>query len=106
MPQWSERIRKSVFANRFIVAQFSYAALPHMGVFCAIVYVWLLKGGKDAAVGCSSMWAWRGMASSKQWKLGLTYFSLFILLGYFAAEMGFSWCVEVFSTRSIYCAPS
>ena len=69
------------------------------------VYGWLVRG-RNAAVGCSSMWAWRGMASSKQWKLGLTCFPLFILLGYFAAEMGFSWCVEVFSAGSIYCEAS
>ena len=34
------------------------------------VYGWLVRGG-FAAAGCSSMWAWRGVASSKQWKLGL-----------------------------------
>ena len=33
------------------------------------VYGWLVRDG-NAAVGCSSMWAWRGMASSKQRKLG------------------------------------
>ena len=42
------------------------------------VYGWLVRD-KNAAVGCSSMWAWRGMASSKQWELGLTYFPLKVL---------------------------
>ena len=38
-------------------------------------YGWLARDG-NAAAGCSSVWAWRGVASSKQWKLGLTYFSI------------------------------
>ena len=40
------------------------------------VYGWLVRD-RNAAVGCSFMWAWRGMVSSKQWKLGLTCFPLF-----------------------------
>jgi hypothetical protein len=42
------------------------------------VYGWLIRDG-NAAAECSSMWAWRGMASSKQWKLGLTCFPLKVL---------------------------
>ena len=40
------------------------------------VYGWLVRD-RNAAAGCSSMWVWRGMVSSKQWKLGLVFHCLF-----------------------------
>ena len=39
------------------------------------VYGWLVRDG-NAAIGCSSMGAWRGMAASKQWKLGPVFHRL------------------------------